>query len=100
MDIEREENGSKGSFFVMKDGVRAAEMTYSRAGAKRIIIDHTDVSEALRGTGAGKQLVLAGVAWARQEGLTVIPLCPFAAAMFEKDPSLRDVLSGAEGREA
>ena len=32
-------------------------MTYVRAGTKRIIIDHTEVSDALRGWQVGKQLV-------------------------------------------
>jgi predicted GNAT family acetyltransferase len=58
-----------------------------------IIIDHTEVSSTLRGTGAGKKMVEAAVAWARREGVKIIPLCPFAASVFAKDPSLSDVLS-------
>jgi predicted GNAT family acetyltransferase/uncharacterized protein YbjT (DUF2867 family) len=95
MDIGHEEHGSKGVFFIVKDGVRAAEMTYSRAGDGLIVIDHTEVSDALRGTGAGKRLVEAGAAWAREQQVRVIPLCPFAAAMFAKDETLRDVLAGS-----
>ena len=83
----------RGAFVIERDAVRLGEMTYVRAGAKRIIIDHTFVDESLRGTGAGKQLVEAAVAWARAEQLKVIPLCPFAKATFERDASLRDVLA-------
>ena len=93
MDVQHEENGSKGAFFVTKDGVRAGEMTYSRAGDTTIIIDHTQVSDALRGTGAGKKLLEAVVGWARAEELKVIPLCPFASSVFQKQPELRDVLA-------
>jgi uncharacterized protein len=93
MDIGQEERGSKGSFFIDKDGVRAAEMTYSRAGDTTFIIDHTEVSAALRGTGAGRKLVEAAVAWARRDSLRIIPLCPFASSVFAKDPALRDVLA-------
>ena len=93
MDVRHEEHGHKGSFFVEKDGQRAGEMTYSRAGDRLIIIDHTGVSDALRGTGAGKQLVLAGIQWARDTGTKIIPMCPYARSVIERDPSLQDVLS-------
>jgi predicted GNAT family acetyltransferase len=82
----------RGAFVIERDGARLGEMTYVRAGAARVIIDHTAVDDALRGTGAGKRLVEAAVAWARAEGLKVIPLCPFAKATIGRDPSLQDVL--------
>ena len=83
--------GHKGAFVIERDGRRLAEMTYTSAGSK-IIIDHTDVSDALRGTGSGKRLVLAAVEWARAEKRTILPLCPFAKSVFDKTPELRDVL--------
>ena len=79
-------------FFIERDGKRLAEMSYSVAGEKRIIIDHTDVSDELRGTGAGGRLVEAAVQWARAEKKMVIPLCPFAKSVFDKTPAYRDVL--------
>jgi predicted GNAT family acetyltransferase len=33
------------------------------------------------------------VEWARAEQLLVIPVCPFAKSMFERDASIRDVLA-------
>ncbi|MGV2184540.1 N-acetyltransferase [Rhizobium rhizogenes] len=42
------------SFRIVVDGSEA-EMTYSRAGQKLIIIDHTDVPAALRGRKIGEQ---------------------------------------------
>ena len=83
--------GHKGAFVIERDGKRLAEMTYTSAGSK-IIIDHTDVSDALRGTGAGKRLVMAAVEWARAEKRTILPLCPFAKSVFDKTPEVRDVL--------
>jgi predicted GNAT family acetyltransferase len=83
--------GHKGAFVIERDGNRLAEMTYTSAGSK-IIIDHTDVSDALRGTGAGRRLVEAAVEWARTEKRTILPLCPFAKSVFDKTPELRDVL--------
>jgi uncharacterized protein len=82
-----------GAFVVERDAKRLAEMTYVRAGEHRLIIDHTFVDEALRGEGAGLQLLEAAVAWARAEALKVFPVCPFAKSMFERHASLRDVLA-------
>ncbi len=90
--IEHEEEGSKGAFFVLKDGQRVAEMTYSRTNATLIIIDHTEVDASLSGQGVGRKLLGALVSWVRSAGIKVAPLCPFAKAQFEKDTSIRDVL--------
>ena len=68
-------------------------MTYTVAGATRVIIDHTEVSDELRGTGTGARLVDAAVQWARGEKKAVIPLCPFAKSVFDKTPAYKDVLA-------
>lgn len=93
MDIKQIEHGSKGAFVIDEGNERLAEMTYSRAGEKIIIIDHTDVSDKLRGQGAGKQLVLKAVEYARKKHIKIIPLCPFARSVFDKSPELSDVLN-------
>ena len=90
--ITHERNGHKGAFVWLQDGKRLAEMTYSMAGA-RAIIDHTQVDDALRGTGAGKKLVAAAVAWARAEKVALMPLCPFARSVFDKTADYADVLA-------
>ncbi len=92
MDIQQHDNGSKGSFYIEADGHRLAQMTYVWAGSDRIIIDHTEVSAALAGKGAGKQLVAKAVDFAREKGIKIVPLCPFAKAVFEKVPAYSDVL--------
>jgi hypothetical protein len=84
--------GHRGAFFIERDGRRLAEMTYTVAGS-RVIIDHTQVDDALRGTGAGRRLVEAAVAWARRENARLLPLCPFARSVFDKAPEWRDVLA-------
>jgi uncharacterized protein len=92
MDIKLEQSQSKGSFYVEENGVRLAEMTFSKAGDSKIIIDHTEVSDALRGSGAGLKLVAAGVEHARKNNLKIIPLCPFAKSVFDRRAEYRDVL--------
>lgn len=93
MNIQRIEHRSKGAFIIKENNERLAEMTYSKAGDKLIIIDHTEVSDVLRGKGAGKQLVQAAVEYARSNQLKILPLCPFAKAVFDKTPEFTDVLN-------
>ncbi|MCH2450492.1 MAG: N-acetyltransferase [Gracilimonas sp.] len=92
MEIQHRSTESKGEFFIEKDGKRIAEMTYSKAGTARIIIDHTEVSDEGRGEGLGKKLVKEGVEFARKNDLKIMPLCPFAKAIIQKTPEFQDVL--------
>lgn len=89
--IQHEEPDHRGAFFIEHDGKRVAEMTYSRANAALIIIDHTEVAPELGGQGVGRRLLDAVVAWARATDTKILTTCPFAGAQFAKDPSLRDV---------
>lgn len=92
-DVKREESGSKGRYSYQADGGPEAEMTYSKAGATLIIIDHTSVPDAYRGQGVGLKLVTRAVEDARASGVKILPLCPFAAAQFGKHPEWADVRS-------
>jgi predicted GNAT family acetyltransferase len=91
--IEHEEADGRGAFFVEREGIRLAQMTYSRAGDDLVIIDHTEVNEKLQGLGIARRLLDTAVAWARTTKTRVIATCPYAKAQFEKDPSIRDVLA-------
>lgn len=92
MKIQHQKDGSKGSFFLEKEGTQVAEMTYTYAGQDKIIIDHTEVDESLKGQGVGYKLVEASVIYARERHIKILPLCPFARAVFEKKPEYSDVL--------
>lgn len=92
MEIKFQQSGSKGSFYIETNNIRQAEMTFSKAGDKLMIIDHTEVTDALRGKGAGKQLVEAAVKYARAHSIKILPLCPFAKSVFGRTPEFRDVL--------
>nr|BAH89837.1 hypothetical protein [uncultured bacterium] len=89
--IEREEHPSKGRY-VFRLGGDEAEMTYSRAGESMIIIDHTEVPDAMRGRLVGQTLVRRAVEDARAEGRSIVPLCPFAKAQLLRHPDWHDVL--------
>ena len=93
IEIEHAESDGRGAFFVAREGVRLAEMTYSRSAEDLVIIDHTEVHEKLRGLGVARKLLDAAVAWARATKTRVIATCPYARSQFDKDPSIRDVLA-------
>jgi len=92
MNIQHKESENKGSFFIEEEGKILAEMTYSRAGEQLFIIDHTEVSDILRGKSAGKKMVEVAVNFAREKGQKIIPLCPFAKSVFERVKEFQDVL--------
>lgn len=91
--IEREDNGKKGRFIIYQDNDFAGEMTFTWAGKEKFIIDHTGVEEEFSGRGLAKELVMAGVDFARKNDLKIIPLCPYAKSRFDKDKEIRDVLA-------
>ena len=93
MEIQRKDDGKKGAFFVEDNGKVVAEMTYVWAGEQKIIIDHTEVDESLRGKNVGKQLVHQAVLFAREKGIKILPLCSFAKSVFKKVAEYADVLA-------
>ena len=93
MEIKHQENNNKGKFYYEVEGKQLAEMTYTYAGSDKIIIDHTEVDDSLRGQGVGYKLVEASVQFAREHKISVLPLCPFANAVFRKKKEYSDVLA-------
>lgn len=67
-------------------------MVYGNGGDGVIIIEHTEVDEAMRGQNVGFELVHKAVDYARSHGLKISPVCPFAKAVFDKRADFRDVL--------
>lgn len=93
VEIKREDGPSKGRWFIEVDG-HVAEMTYSRTSPTLIIVDHTEVPQALAGRRLGPMLAVNAVETARREGFRIMPLCPFMRSMFERHPEWADVRVG------
>jgi predicted GNAT family acetyltransferase len=64
-----------------------AELDYRRNG-RRLVLIHTGVPSELEGRGIGGRLVRAAVDRAARDGLTIVPLCPFARAWLERHPDV------------
>ena len=92
MKIEHRKTGQKGLFYVEYENEIAAEMVYTMSPENKMVIEHTEVEEVLRGKNVGYELVHAAVEYARHHGLKIIPLCPFARSVINKKPEFQDVL--------
>jgi predicted GNAT family acetyltransferase len=93
MLINREENHRHGRFFIRQDGKDLAEMRYRMETPAKMVIEHTEVDDSLKGKGIGLQLVSKAVDYARESNIKIIPLCSFAGAVFQKKPEFNDVLA-------
>jgi len=65
---------------------------YSSPAPNKMIIEHTEVDDALSGKGVGLSLVTTAVEYARTHHIKILPLCPFAKSVFDKRPEFNDVL--------
>ena len=92
MNIQQVDDNKHGIFKLFNGETVAGEMAYTWAGDTMLIIDHTDVSDQFRGQGLGRKLLNELVTFARGRNIKVIPLCPFAKSVFDKDLSIHDVL--------
>ena len=76
------DNTDASRFELRADG-RLAELVYRIRGG-RLVLVHTEVPVELEGRGIGGRLVTAAVDRAAREGLTLVPLCPFARDWLER----------------
>ena len=91
MQIQRDEHGRKGAFFIDENGEWIAELTYVKNNGT-MTIDHTEIHEKLRGEGIGQDMVKAAVEYARENGLKIKAVCPYAHKIIESTPEFKDVL--------
>jgi hypothetical protein len=80
------DNAGRHRFEVPADG-RPAYLSYRRNGGRLVLI-HTDVPDEASGRGLGGKLVTAAIDQAAREGMTVVPLCPFARSWLERHPGV------------
>jgi uncharacterized protein len=92
MEIQHDEHGRNGAFYIDEDGEWIAELSYIKsADGKMMTIDHTQVDEKLRGQGVGEELVARAVNFARENGFKIKPLCPYARKIIERTSEYQDV---------
>jgi predicted GNAT family acetyltransferase len=96
MSIPEIRHDQESSRFVATTPTGDAELTYMRDG-KRIVFTHTGVPPEHEGQGIGGALARAGLDYARSEGLTVRPMCPFVAAYVKRNPEYHPLVEQRPG---
>ena len=63
----------------------------------RLAVTHTEVDPSCEGRGFGSRLVQGVLDDAREQGLEVVPLCPFVSYYVTKHPEYADLVALAYG---
>ena len=91
LTIKHTETERNGRFEAWFDDVQVGELTYQRTTLERMIIDHTRVFEGFEGKGIARQLVMATVDFARQNGRTIVPICSYARNVLTRTDEYMDI---------
>ena len=73
------------SRFELEDDGAIAFIDARRSGDTMTLV-HTEVPEAFEGRGIGSRLVRGALAYIRDNGLDVVPQCPFVASYLKRHP--------------
>jgi predicted GNAT family acetyltransferase len=72
--------------FEIREGDRLAGFTEYRRLGGLIALIHTEVDPAYEGKGVASRLISSALDTARQEGLAVLPFCPFVRGYIARHP--------------
>jgi predicted GNAT family acetyltransferase len=81
-DVAVERQPDQSRFYTEVDGWEG-ELVYQQ-NRNVITFLHTLVADELEGQGVGSSLARAGLDYARQQGLQVVPSCPFVRGYIER----------------
>jgi hypothetical protein len=70
---------------------QTAVLAYRHEG-NTIFFVHTEVPSEMEGKGIGGQLAKAGLNYAREHQLKVVPRCPFVSSYLQRHPEYRDLV--------
>jgi uncharacterized protein len=79
-----------GRFELERDG-HLASLQYTIAGHVLALL-HSEIPEALRGSGIASTLAQTALDWARANHMKVDVVCPFVAAFLETHPEYFDLI--------
>lgn len=90
-DIQYIISENDNTIYAISDNKNVGEITYTRVGVDKMIIEHTDVAPEYRHKNIGLNLVRNVANMARRQHRHIITMCPFAQAMFNKYPEFDDI---------
>ena len=93
MTTEVVQDAALNRFELLVDGQEAGQVDYQVRG-DTIVLIHTEIDPAQRGTGLGGELIRGALNLIRAETeYRVVPSCRFAAAWIADNPAYQDLLS-------
>lgn len=78
-------------FEMMIEG-KLSMIGYDMPDENNIIFTHTEVPEELEGRGIASRLAKAALEFAKNQGLAVIPLCPFVNGYIRRHPEYQPLV--------
>jgi len=91
MQIDHNNGPEKGVFRAGENGAEMGHLVYEWASDSVFVITHTFVDGAFRGRGVARSLVDAAVAYARENGYKIHPLCSYADKVLGGNDEFGDV---------
>ncbi len=93
--LEVTHNQAQNTFEVLIDGY-LSKLDYIRDG-KNFVVTHVGVHPEFRGQGVAGKIMEAGLEYARQNSLRVIPMCSYAAHYVREHPQYMDLTNPERG---
>lgn len=91
MEFKLKQSGNgQGAFEYELDGQRVAEITWIEKNGV-MSVDHTYVSNVLRGQGVAKKLLDEAANYARENQLKMVAICSYVVSAFEKSNEYDDI---------
>ena len=84
-------NAEELRYEALRDGELVGIVRY-RIEPGVVVLVHTEVEEAVEGTGVGSQLVRGALDDLRVRGLRLVPVCPFVTAYVRRHPEYADLV--------
>lgn len=79
------DNARRGEFYVEEDGKQVGEMVFGLSETT-LTVYHTEVDPDMEGKGLARKMFDGMVAYAREHGLRVMPLCEYVHGQFRRHP--------------
>lgn len=95
MKIRVEDDAERSRYEAFADGERAGYVAYRRRPGL-IALDHTEIGDRYEGHGVGSALVVHVLDEAREQGLAVLPFCPFVNEYIQRHPGYAELVPEPE----
>ena len=91
-EVDVTDNQAQGRYEAHTKGEVAGYLFYRERPGGLVMI-HTEVADEFEGQGIGGRLVAAALDDVRGRGLSVTPVCPFAAGYIDRHPEYADLVA-------